>query len=257
MADVGTRCAQGSPCWASLMTRDLEAACRFYGPLLGWEFGPGATRIGPYVRALVDGEPVAGLGELNPKLGFSVAWTTYLAADNADEVAQRIREYAGTVAVGPLDADKEGRLVLASDLFGAVFGVWEGLRHPGWQRHGVPGSVAWCALDAANVRGSASFYAGVFGMAAMEVSPDRAELRAADGGRHGVPAVVTRPAGAEELPPPRWRICFTVADVDATAARAEELGGAVLQPPIERPWGRVAVLRDREGEDFSITDRVM
>jgi hypothetical protein len=248
MADVGTRCVQGSPCWASLMARDLDTACRFYGPLLGWEFGPGPTHMGPYVRALVDGEPVAGIGVLEQRLGFPVAWTTYFAADSADEVAQRVREYGGTVAVGPLDAEKAGRLVIGADLFGAVFGIWEGLEHPGWNRHGEPGSVAWCELHAQQVQGSAAFYAGAFGMAAVERRPDWAELLAG-----GAPVAWISGRGVDPLSTPRWRVCFAVADVDAAAERAVQLGGSVLQPPHDRPHGRVAVLRDREGEDFSVT----
>lgn len=249
MADVGTRCVQGSPCWASLMARDLDTACRFYGPLLGWDFGPGPTHMGPYVRAMVGGEPVAGIGVLQERLGaFPVAWTTYFAADSADEVAQRAREYGGTVAVGPLDAEKAGRLVIAADLFGAVFGVWEGMDHPGWRRHGEPGSVAWCELHSQQVQGSAAFYAGTFGMAAVERRPDWAELLAG-----GTAVAWISGRGVDPNSRPRWRICFAVEDVDATAVRAAELGGSVLQPPHDRPYGRVAVLRDVEGEEFAVS----
>ena len=34
--------------------------------------------------------------------------------------------------------------------------------------------------------------------------------------------------------------------------RAKELGGTVLQPPTDKPWGRVSVLRDSQGAVFSV-----
>ena len=33
---------RGTPCWVSLVARDLDTAEHFYGPLLGWEFIPGS-----------------------------------------------------------------------------------------------------------------------------------------------------------------------------------------------------------------------
>ena len=37
---------------------------------------------------------------------------------------------------------------------------------------------------------------------------------------------------------PHWDVTFGVADADATAERAAELGGTVLVPPFDAPWIR-------------------
>ncbi len=45
----------------------------------------------------------------------------------------------------------------------------------------------------------------------------------------------------EQLPPgtpPFWMVYFAVADTDATVAKAEELGGAVIAPAFDVPGGR-------------------
>ena len=50
---------------------------------------------------------------------------------------------------------------------------------------------------------------------------------------------------------PHWDVTFGVADADATAARAAELGGTVLVPPFDAPWIRGTVIRDPGGATFN------
>ena len=52
--------------------------------------------------------------------------------------------------------------------------------------------------------------------------------------------------------PPHWMVYFSVADTDATAARASELGGAAPVPPTDIPPGRMAVLNDPQGGYFTV-----
>ena len=49
-----------------------------------------------------------------------------------------------------------------------------------------------------------------------------------------------------------WVIYFAVADTDATAAKATELGGSVVADPSDAPFGRLAVLAGPEGERFAV-----
>ena len=51
---------------------------------------------------------------------------------------------------------------------------------------------------------------------------------------------------------PRWRVTFSVADADATAARTSELGGKVLIEPHNVPYVRSALLEDPQGATFAI-----
>ena len=44
---------------------------------------------------------------------------------------------------------------------------------------------------------------------------------------------------------------FWVPDADQAAARAQELGGKVLLPPMDIPVGRFTVLADRQGAVFT------
>jgi predicted enzyme related to lactoylglutathione lyase len=53
--------------------------------------------------------------------------------------------------------------------------------------------------------------------------------------------------------PPHWNVIFAVADTDATAAKAEKLGGKVVFPPSDMPGvGRFASLTDPQGASFTV-----
>ena len=49
--------------------------------------------------------------------------------------------------------------------------------------------------------------------------------------------------------PPKWMPYITVDDLDATLAKVEGLGGAILMPPCDIPndGGRIAIIKDPQG----------
>ena len=61
---------------------------------------------------------------------------------------------------------------------------------------------------------------------------------------------------SDEVPaavPAFWMTYFEVADCDASAAKAQELGGTVIVPPADIPGvGRFAIVRDAAGATFGI-----
>ncbi|MER8186258.1 VOC family protein [Kitasatospora sp. NPDC094015] len=254
MTAVKLRLAQGTPCWVSLMTDDLEGARAFYGALLGWEFEPGPTGLGPYVRATLNGAKVAGLGVTPAGTAYPVEWTTYFAVDSADEVAQRIRECGGTVAVGPLTADRAGRMAIASDLSGAVFGIWEAAEHLGWEVVGEPGAPAWNELVTGDDESAAVFYRAVLGRAVVAAAA-AAVARGEDDAQllvGGQPVAGIRHSTDLRSGPPRWRVHFAVADADLTVHQVLDLGGSLRVGPYDTPFGRVARLADPRGGQFSV-----
>ncbi|MEU5599420.1 VOC family protein [Streptomyces sp. NPDC020298] len=251
-----TRRAPGTPCWVSLMVHGLTTTEEFYGELFGWEFEPGPQQLGPYVRALLDGRRVAGIGELAPDLELPIAWTPYFASDDVGLTAETVRLCGGTVGVGPLDAPDEGRLVLGSDTSGAVFGVWQGAPgYPGTAITGVHGTPAWNELLTFETSSVSKFYKTVFGYAEEPEEPgaaadsDYVTLRLAEGpvaGIHGVGHALPRGRG------PHWLTYFQVDDAEETLRQVAELGGRVLEPAHDTAHGRVATVTDPEGARFSV-----
>ncbi|EFL22725.1 glyoxalase [Streptomyces himastatinicus ATCC 53653] len=258
MTEAATRRTPGTPCWTSLMVHSLAATQDFYHALFDWEFTPGPQQLGAYVRAVRDGVPVAGLGELPPERQLPVSWMTYLASHDADETAEMIRACGGTVAVGPLDADEAGRMLIAADPEGAVFGVWQEEEHAVLRESGPPGTPVWHELTARESGAVAKFYQMVFGYEADGTrsasppepgEPGRRTLHLA-----GQPVCAIRSVG-RALPRDRgahWMTHFAVRDVDEAVRRVAELGGRVVEPPSDRATGRAALVTDREGAAFTV-----
>ncbi|MFB7636866.1 VOC family protein [Streptomyces sp. NPDC056149] len=253
--EAAARRMPGAPCWVSLLAHSLPATQEFYGALFGWEFRPGPQHFGPYARAFLDGLEVAGVGELAADRHLPVAWTTYLASDDADVTAEQIRACGGTVGVGPLDADDAGRMAIASDPQGAIFGVWQGKAMLGTAVSGEPGTPVWNELVTQETDSVAPFYEHVFGFereAVVSADFDYLTLHIKGkpvAGIHGVGNALPRDRG------PHWMTYFAVPDTDAAARRVVELGGHVLRPARESAHGRLATVADSEGAAFTIIQR--
>jgi predicted enzyme related to lactoylglutathione lyase len=155
---------QGVPAWVDLSTSDAQAAREFYGGLFGWEWDVSTDpQFGGYSQALLRGKRVAGLG---PRMDDSqpVAWTTYLATDDVDKVAQAIGEHGGAVVMPPMSVGEEGRMVVASDPTGVFFGLWQPGTHAGAQLVNEPGTVVWNELVTPDLDAATAFYSAVLGV---------------------------------------------------------------------------------------------
>ncbi len=253
-AAKATRRTPGTPCWVSLMVHGLGTTEDFYADLFGWEYEPGPEQLGPYVRALLDGREVAGIGEMPPDRHLPVAWTTYLATDDADATAETIRSCGGTVAVGPLDAGIAGRVAICSDPLGAIFGLWQAQSHMGTRLHGAPGTPVWNELVTQDTSTVGKFYEHVFGHEPQTHSTASDDFDYVTLLLEGRPVAAVHGVG-RSLPHdrgPHWMAYFEVEDTDAAAARVRDLGGRILEPPREGLTGRVATVADPEGAVFAV-----
>jgi len=204
------------------------------------------------MRGHCHGQEVAGIGQMPPDRHLSVAWTPYLASDDVDQTAETVRACGGTVGVGPLDAADAGRLVIASDPSGAVFGIWQAAAHLGTGITGVPGTPAWNELLTRESASVAKFYQAVFGY--EEKAVDSADLDYVTlhvegrpvAGIHGIGRALPGDRGAH------WMTYFEVADTDDATTRITDLGGHILTPPHDSPHGRTATVTDPEGAMFSV-----
>jgi predicted enzyme related to lactoylglutathione lyase len=239
---------QGVPCWTDLQAPDVGAARAFYGAVVGWSFADTGAEYGGYVIAQVDGASAAGIGPLQE--GARPAWTVYFAADDADGAAAEVPKLGGTVLLEPGDVGPLGRMFVAMDPTGAPFGVWQAGDHIGAGIVNEPGGFTWEDLHTTDPEGARAFFAGLFDLRYEEI-PDAGDYRIMFGPGEQFPLGGIGPLlGDEEAP--RWIVYFGVADADAAAAAAERSGGAVLVPPYDTPYGRMAGLRDPAGADFCV-----
>ncbi|MFF5448898.1 VOC family protein [Streptomyces sp. NPDC012888] len=238
------------------MARDLGAAQRFYGAVLGWTFRKEGFGQASAVAEL-DGVPVAGIGALAVKLSVPVAWMPYFAVDDADAAVGRIRERGGTVGVGPVSYPPGGRAALAADREGAAFGIWEGRVLSEW-RVGDGEAPAWLELHTRNAFDAAVFYGEVLEWAdhggGCEVSYEEDQVVL----RHGGQAVARLNSGpveeAAEKPQlrPRWLAHFKVPALGPAKAAVLDNGGSLVT---DAPWpgaGHRLTVRDPDGGLFSL-----
>lgn len=235
------------------MTPDVAAAQRFYGPVLGWTFSETDAEYGGYTIAMVDGGAAAGIGPLQGDA--PVAWTMYFASDDAYATAAAVTANGGSVLSPVSDVGPLGRMCIAMDSTGAVFGVWQAGEHLGAEAVNRPGGLTWEDLRSTDPAAAQAFYTAVFGhrWEPMEMAgPDygtfhRGDEEAPLGGGGGM-------MGAPEGTPPHWLLYFGVADADAAVAAARAGGGTVPADPFDTPYGRMATVIDPAGAVFSIVE---
>jgi predicted enzyme related to lactoylglutathione lyase len=119
-----------------------------------------------------------------------------------------------------------------------------------------PGTFCWVGLATSDVAAAKAFYGSLFGWEAEDLPAGAAGTYTMLRNRGKEVAILywqqpeARAAGA----PPHWTSYISVEDVDTTAARAEELGGAaVFRVPFDvLDAGRVAAIRDPTGAIVSL-----
>jgi uncharacterized protein len=261
----------GVPAWIDTAQPDVDAALAFYGGLFGWAFEErGASDPnGRYVVASLDGKTVGAIAAVGAGQPATPAWTTYVTVDDADETADRVRAAGGTVLVEPGDRFDLARVALCADPEGATFGLWQPRTIRGAGSVNAPGTWNFSELNTADSAAAARFYGSVFGWETSEVDmgamsgtmvrmPGYADfLEAINPGtkqRHidfGAPPGFTECVAwflpLDEGAAQHWSITFSVADADAVASRARELGGTVLVEPYDMPMVRSTVIRDPAG----------
>jgi uncharacterized protein len=264
----------GVPCWVDTSQPDPEAAVDFYRGLFGWEFEdvmpPDAE--GTYFIARLRGGDVAAVGSIPEGAPPLALWNTYVAVDSADDAASKVRDAGGAVMMEPFDVMDAGRMAVFADPEGAAFFVWQAKQMQGAQVVNEPGSLNFNGLATRDVAGAKSFYSSVFGWTTLDLgggvemwtlpgygdylerdNPDLRKMVAEAGGPPGFEDVVAsiNPLTDDQPDtPPHWSVTFAVDDADATAAKASELGGKVVVPPMDAPWVRMTVIQDPQGATF-------
>jgi hypothetical protein len=242
----------GTPSWVDLGTSDIDGAVAFYEGLLGWSVAESQPDTGGYRLAMVRDRPVAGLMPLMSEQQ-PVAWTTYVAVDDADAAAASVSANGGQVVAEPMDVMELGRMSVFMDPAGAALGVWQANQFPGAGLVNEPGAFTWNELATRDIDAAHAFYPAVlpwtydeqdFGGMAYTLWKAGDQMVAG-----GMPIGDEFPAEV----PNYWAVYFAVDDADATAAKVPELGGTVMSPPRDIPdVGRFAVITDPQGGVFSI-----
>jgi predicted enzyme related to lactoylglutathione lyase len=241
----------GAPCWLDLLTSDEARAREFYTGLFGWTAGESSPEFGGYFMFFRDGAPVAGAMPKMPGMeNLPDVWGTYLAVDDIRKSVERAREAGAAVQAEPMDVADLGTSAILADPGGAQVGLWQAGTFAGLANTGQPGAPGWFELHTRAYDASVAFYRDVLGWDAYTAA-DEPEFRYTtlgkdDGARAGI-MDATAFLGEQGA---HWSVYFASADVDADVDTVTELGGSVLMPAEDTPYGRLALVADPTGAQF-------
>lgn len=247
---------RGRFCWHELMTTDPDAAKRFYSRVAGWKME--AWPADPSYTLLMKGGTALGgillLPEKAKLAGAPPTWMPYIAVSDARDVVQQVTDFGGKLLNGPSTIPTVGTHAQLQDPHGATFAVLqpEG-KAPGHDGPSAPGEFSWHELATTDPQAAWSFYEMLFGWEKMD-SMDMGPAGSYDiFGRAGqmLGGMYAKPA---DMPgPPNWMSYAMVASADTTAELVKQLGGRILNGPMEVPGGdRIAQCADPQGVIFAV-----
>jgi predicted enzyme related to lactoylglutathione lyase len=243
----------GAPCWVDLLTSDAESSRSFYSQLFGWTADEPAAEFGGYFTFSKEGILVAGCMASQPDSPVYDFWSIYLASDDARTTVATACDNGGQVLVPAMDVGELGVMAQVIDIGGAAVGVWQPALHKGFGILGEPGTPTWFELYTRDYETAVGFYRDVFRWD-THVAGDATEFRYTTLGEgEGQLAGIMDASGflADDVPA-HWSVYFGAADTDAALATIVELGGAIVRPAEDTPYGRLAAAADPNGAVFKL-----
>jgi uncharacterized protein len=243
---TGVQTRIGAFVWHENHSTDVEKAKSFYTELLGWEVEVWKPGEMDYPMIMV-GEHMHG-GFWTAQGGAPSHWLGHVLVDDVDEAARRAGAGGGKVLYGPEDIPEIGRFALISDPQGAVISAFK----PEGEQGASEGVFVWDELHTSDPEAAKTFYGDVFGWTSNDT--DMGGMTYTLFKRTGDTDVAGCMQLMEGTPaPPHWLVYIATQDVDASTARAKELGATVFVEPADIPnMGRFSVLQDPAGAAFGL-----
>jgi uncharacterized protein len=247
--------SHGRFAWYELLTTDVAAASTFYRQVVGWDAQDASTAAFSYSVFTADAVEVGGLMDLPPegrRMGAAPRWIGYVAVDDIDATAERLKQLGGRIYVPPTDSNI-GRVSILIDPQTAALGMVGGFKRGGAaERLDEQGHIGWHELLATDAVTAFAFYRALFdwqAAATEEKDPlDFYQPFAVDGRTIG--GVFTK---LPRAPVPFWLYYFNVADMDTATAAVRAGGGKVVHGPFELTPGHwITRCIDPQGAMFAL-----
>ena len=253
----------GAPNWLALTSSDPERSVAFYGELLGWTPEYTGADYGNNVNFRLDGKRVASLsGELADRS----SWGVFLHTDDIAETslsaianggAELFQTTIETAGPDNTTADPIGAMVVLLDASGAQVGGWQPGTHTGFEATRTIGAPVWFELHTTNFSAAVDFYAKVFNWT-ISILADSDEFRyAANGSEELATAGILDLSNYPAPGTSQWLPYFGVENADAAADHIVELGGTIIESPVDSPHGRLSQALDSTGARFFVIQERM
>jgi predicted enzyme related to lactoylglutathione lyase len=203
----------------------------------------------PYAM-IHNGESAIG-GYAAARPGAPTQWMSYLSVQDVDSAYKAAIAAGAKSVAAPSDYASAGRMATIADPTGGVFSLWRGTQGDPPEVETTPaGAWIWNELTTQDEKTALAFYEKVFAFDhdAMDM-PDGTYYVLKHGGK-GRAGLMKAPQASV---PTMWTPYVCVADADAIAARAKDLGAMLIVPPSDIPGvGRFAVFADPQGAAIAV-----
>jgi uncharacterized protein len=221
--------------WHELYTSDLGVA-DFYAELLGVEIQ--TEDMGDFQYPMLkQGDKLQGGFVLKDADHEQVPshWYPYMEVDDVDASVEKATSLGSTLLHGPASIDVL-RFAVLMDAQHATYGVISSPNPP------AAGLFVWDELHAVDTEAAKQHYGELFGWTTTQPMENYEIWNVGDTGVAGLYAK------HDDAPGAYWLTYLGVDDVDASAAKAQELGaGVMIQPADIEGIGRFSVITDPTG----------
>ena len=243
--------------WYELLTTAPDTAPEFYGAVAGWDTapwdGPGDQ---PYVMWMNGDGPIGGIMQLPPEAAADGApphWLAHISTPDLEATKEKVLELGGQVLT-EIEVPEVGRFAVIKDPTGAVVSAYEPAGDaPGHDGPPSVGEFSWHELATQGWEDAWSFYSQVFGWEETE------QMDMGDMGVYHMFGRGEKPLGGMMNRPPdgppfnAWMFYIRVEDLDQALQTVKQLGGTVLNGPMEVPGGdTIAQCLDPQGAAFAV-----
>lgn len=247
---------RGKFVWYDLNTPDPAAAIEFYTQVVGWKTEP-FGKEGDYQMLVGARGPIGGVMTLADEakaMGAPPHWLAYVEVPDIHASAAQVKALGGTVFAGPFPIPDVGQFAVIGDPQGALIALFTPQEQsPAPEGPPQVGEYAWAELLTSDVEGALAFYGPLFGWVKtgeMPMPPMGVYTFFGQKPEEMLGGMMVRPA---EMPVSAWGHYVTVADLDASVAKAQDLGGRLIFGPSPIPGGgRIAMMMDPQGAAFNL-----
>ena len=227
--------------WHDLLTPDAEAAKKFYGALLGWNF----KDLEGYIEIHHNHHLIGGILQVTPEKDEKEAlatWLPSLSVEDIDAKVQWVTANGGKTLKGPLDMPQRGRGALISDPQGARLVILRTPQGDPMDRQARMGDWLWNEIWSPTPDQLKVFYQGLGGYQSTIETPDYIILVRDGQWRAGIRRV------SDDSHPPIWIPVVRVENPEQLLDQVETLGGVVWVRPGETPDNKdTALISDNTG----------
>lgn len=245
----------GRFCWLDLMTTEPGAAKDFYEKVAGWGTVVDDAGGQPYTMWMNGPEPIGGVMDMPPQAaaaGAPPSWMAHVSTPDLEATMAKAEELGATIEMSkPIPG--VGSFAVISDPQGAVFAAFEPEGDaPGHDGPANVGEFSWHELATDDWEAAWAFYSELFEW------EKTGEFDRGEAGMYHMFGRNGQTLGGmygrmPEMPVNAWLYYVRVPDVEAAVTKVKELGGQVLNGPMEVPGGdTVAACVDPQGAAFAV-----